>query len=423
MKRKLLYILFLIPVFTSCLESPEMTTGIVNGKEKPTVITGKIELHSCLDGRLFFQGEITSMGKAEITERGFYWDTVFIDDGKGKRILSDANTDSFSCELRNASGDKTYYWRAFAKNKHGEEFGEIRSIQAPKIWDAKKSLGANGRGSGAVVAHNNKIYIVCGEFVPGGPLNEVWKYDIVNNDWFYPNTFIGGNRRYPVAFTIGNKLYAGTGQRANQVEFNDLFRYEEDDDKWTVITTPDDFLARYDAKAFSLNGKGYIVGGRSDITGVGGFFNDVWQYSPETDFWEKKGDFPVKFYGGICITGNNRVFVGFNYYSEDPKVLWEYDNKTDKWNYFTELPDNVGKIFSGAIVQDSIYIVDEKNIIWVCDMNNLTKTWKSKTNLPTEFLNNYGEGGNQNLIASGNSIYVGLGFTRSFYEYRPLWDN
>ena len=426
MKRQVFYILLFIPVFTSCLESPEMTTGIVNGKEKPTVISGQTEIP--LDGALLFQGEIVSKGKSEIIEKGFYWSTVSQNPDSTDNIITlNANTNIFSYELKNAKGEKTYYWRAFARNSFGFDYGGVQSCNTPEIWEVKQELPANSRGRGAISLYNNKIYMTCGQLERGNIYtNSTWIYDIETKLWKEAATFTGESRTEPVIFSVEDMTFVGTGIQAYGYAHKDFYRYNNTLDNWTKIDMPEDFEARYGSVAFSLNGKGYVVGGYSYQSGI---LNEVWQYALSTTdgLWTKMdNDFPFNFYLGISISGNNRCFVGFGVTSETRRTLWEYDDETDSWEMFITLPDEVGRtIYSGVIIQNSMYIVDEKNIIWTLDMDDETKTWKKKANLPLEFLNVDGEGGFQNMLTSGNSnsIYVGLGFSKYLYEYRPLWDN
>jgi len=425
MKRQGFYMFFFIPVFSACLESPTMTTGIVNGKEKPTVETEFINPIPN-DGILFFQGTITDEGKSEIIETGFCWSTDSVNPGINGNVVT-ANTGDdkvFSYNLKGASGEKTYYWRAYAKNSYGYDFGKVDSCRTPQIWEEKEPLNTLGRGRAAVFILNDKIYITCGELESAsGPINSNWEYSITNNRWFLLENFSGEARRYPVEFTIGNYAFVGTGQRAAGVAFNDFYRYDNTSDSWTSIDVPNDLVARFNAVAFSINGKGYVVGGSS---ATGENLNDVWQCDTENNSWQKKNDFPVKFYGGINICDSNRAFAGFGEASGTEKTLWEYNDETDSWSIFSTLPDEVvKKISSGVIIGNTIYIVDGSNTIWTCDMSDEIKTWKPKTVLPYELLNKFGEAGNQLLLTTGksNSIFVGLGFTPLLYEYRPLWDN
>ena len=430
MKRQGFYILFFIPMLTACLESPEMTTGIVNGKEKPTVMTIPASPFSS-DGNLFFKGEITSKGKDDTIENGFFWSTDSDDPGINDHIVIGNVNDNniFTYELQQASGEKTYYWRAYAKNRYGYDFGEVDSCQTPEIWVEKGSLNAFARGNGAVLVLNNNIFMTCGEYQLGGrvPTNETWEYSIATDHWSQKESFPGDNRIYPVAFSIGNYVFVGTGLKAAGVAHKDFYRYDSSvsENSWLEIATPDDLEARYEAVAFSLNGKGYLVGGLLADRDRDAL-DDVWQYDPGNDSWKKKNPFPAHFSGGISIYNNNRVFVGFGDAS-DTRILWEYNEATDSWNEFiTTLPDKVvKKIYSGVIVQNILYIVDGDNTIWACDISNETKTWKRKTDLPLDLLKVDGDGGNQTLLSTGNSnsIYVGLGFNKLLYEYHPLWDN
>jgi len=423
MKYKWLYILFLIPAFSTCLESPEMTTGIVNGKEKPTVITvGANPLIS--DGNLLFQGEIVSGGKADIKESGFYWDTIPYNLGRSEKnniVYTNVKTGVFDYKLENARGGRIYYWQAFARNSYGEDVGDVQSFTTPPIWEPKASFNANPRSDGAVFYLNGNIYISCGQerLISPPPLTATWEYNIIKDEWSEIKSFTAEARISPISFVIGNYAIVGTGR--SNTEFNNFRKYNSVISDWEEIANHENLEARYDAVAFSLNGKGYLVGGISNRV----IMNDVWQYDLELDSWEKMNNFPVSFNGGISISGNNRVFTGFGS-SGSSRKLWEYNEKTDDWVEFAELHNEVGWIISsGVIINNTIYIVDDNNIIWACNMDSENKIWKKKTDLPVEFLNQYGEGGNQNLITTGNSnsIYVGLGYTRLLYEYRPLWDN
>ena len=427
MKRQGFYILFFIPMFTACLESPEMTTGIVNGKEKPTVVTDSTNLlHK--DGALIFQGELISKGKGEIIKRGFFWSTVSNNPGRNDNdiAISDVSLNVFKYELKGASGgEKTYYWRAYAENSFGIEYGNVRSFKTPRIWEEKKQFSANPRGNGAIFYMNNKIYVTCGQLPWLQPVNNTWEYNIMNDDWNETELlFPGVERIYPVAIAFENFSIIGTGLGAGGLLLKDFYLFNPlvPAKMWTEIITPDDFKVRRDATAFSLKGKGYIVGGLSQ----GEILKDVWQYDVNIDNWEKINDFPVEICEGISISGNNRRFVGFGKSDDSKRMLWEYDEPNDTWIEFATLPVGVTKrIYSGVIVENSIYIVDGDNHIWALDLNDITKTWKHKSDLPPEFLNIDGNGGDQTLIASenSNSIFVGLGFTKLLYEYRPLWDN
>jgi hypothetical protein len=218
MKGRKFYILFLIPLFTTCLESPDMTTGIVNGKEKPTVVTlSRNPIPS--DGVLMFQGEIISEGKSGITERGFYWSTVSNDPGINDNVAtaSNAATEVFTYELKEASGGKTYYWRAYARNSFGYEYGEVRTCVTPSIWIEKLQFPDDRRGRGVIFEIADRIYMTCGSkfWSLSAFVDDTWEYNTVTDRWNRADSisFPGNTRNYPVVFTIGNLAFVGTGSR------------------------------------------------------------------------------------------------------------------------------------------------------------------------------------------------------------------
>jgi len=427
MKWQKLYIVFFIPaLFTACLKSPEMTTGFVNGKEKPTVITAPTARVTPIpsDGALVFQGEISSTGKGGIIERGFYWSSTSNDPGVNDNIIqSTATTDTFKYLLQNVSGEKTYYWRAYARNSFGYDYGEVDSCRTPDIWiKIKNSLPSESRGRGVTFILNDTIYITCGVKNAAQVIfvNTMWEYSIASDGWNQADSlsFPGAERRDPVVFTIDNYAFVGTGQGLTQA-YKDFYQFNSNSKKWMVVATPNDFQARYESNAFSLKGKGYVISGFN-----GGVLNDVWQYDAGNNLWKRMGDFPANFYGGISISDNNRSFAGFGQTPESARILWEYDPVSDRWTDFTHLPDSITtKIYSGAIIGNAIYIVDVNNKIWALNMSD--KAWTQKSSLPLDFLSQSGEFLNQPLLTDGasNSIYVGLGFSGYLYEYHPLWDN
>lgn len=92
---------------------------------------------------------------------------------------------------------------------------------------------------------------------------------------------------------------------------------------------------------FSINGKGYLLGGNA----AGGFYsfllNDFWEYDPKTDKWTRKADYPGQageYVRGFAINNKGYVGTGYGQRVETPddnipqnNDFWEYDPVTDKW--------------------------------------------------------------------------------------------
>jgi hypothetical protein len=399
-----------------------MPVGIANLKDKPTVVSGK-NVDLSYDGVLIFTGELISSGKiTDIFEKGFCWgvdagnlaDTVF---------LENKSTDpgDFFFQVQNARSNTTYYWRAFAENDFGMTLGEIRTYNTPAVFEADNEFTGKPRSNFTVFTLKNVFYMTCG-YYNNAIFSDIWRYN--GSRWWNDLSNIPGpERRHAVAFTINDSLaYVGTGSGIEglyRIAYGDFYRLDATARRWSEIETPPE-MPRYEAIAFGLNNKGYIVGGRSPENEA---FQDMWEYSIDSGvgIWKKCNDFPNPFYAGVCIYNQERVFAGFGSNSESENILWEYNAVNDEWTEFIAPPidrqGNPAKIRAGQIIRDKMFLLDAANIIWELDLR--TKQYKQKSALPREFpLQN-----EQYMFSMYDVIYFGLGGTSLFYKYYPFWDN
>ena len=399
----------------SCLDTPDMADGIPNMRVEPTVTSGE-GTASPSDGVLELTGTITSVGKiGTFFMKGFCWgysatnlaDSVFFKD-------TNFELSPFSYLLSNVRGDTTIYWQAFARNDYGISLGNIISYKTPPIFTYNEANAFTGqlRSNFASFTLNNNLYFTCG--YQNILFSDIYRFDKINW-WYTVPAFPGAERANLVAFTIDSLACVGTGRASPTIIFGDFYVFHGNTTtpKWDEmpIQTPAE-MPRYDAVAFSLNNKGYVVGGNS----ANGVLKDVWEYSitDGIDSWEKKNDFPSSFSGGMSFSNNERAFVGFGN-NDTENTLWEYDAATDSWEVFASTPTNSKGIYSGVITQDKIYLLDVDNIIWELDL--ATGKYKQKSTLPEVFQYN------QYMFSLGDAIYIGLGGTELFYRYYPLWDN
>ncbi len=93
--------------------------------EYPTVKTG--ELSGITESSVSITGEVTDIGSDDVTDRGFVWnatglpvisadDTISLGEGKG----------NFSTSVEDLLPSTKYYIRAFATNKVGTKYGELK---------------------------------------------------------------------------------------------------------------------------------------------------------------------------------------------------------------------------------------------------------------------------------------------------------
>jgi N-acetylneuraminic acid mutarotase len=97
-------------------------------------------------------------------------------------------------------------------------------------WTAKANLPAAGRCDAAAFSINNKGYWSTGE-LGGSYGKDLWLYDPLTNTWLQKDSFPGIGRDEPAFFVIGCKAYIGIGSHdgfATGIFFDDFWEYTPD---------------------------------------------------------------------------------------------------------------------------------------------------------------------------------------------------
>ena len=182
-------------------------------------------------------------------------------------------------------------------------------------WDSVAHFPSTGRSGAIAFSINDMGYVSSG--YDGNYLKDFWQYNAATDQWTKKTTHIGLKRNEGAAFVIDGKAYLCTG--VNNGEYvNDFYAYDPATDSWEskrAITNADEDLdydddyisiARSNAVAFSLNGKGYIT------TGINASYrSNTWEYDPATDLWIERTAFEATGReGAVAFVVNNRAFVG-----------------------------------------------------------------------------------------------------------------
>ena len=188
------------------------------------------------------------------------------------------------------------------------------------------------------------------------------------------------------------------------------------------------------ATAFSLNGNTYLVGGNAGSAALA----DVWEYSPVTDTWLQKNNFPGSPRGGATAftIGNKAYYMcGSNYTNQYFSDVWEYDATTDQWSQKSGFPGGSRQEAIGFAIGGKGYFgtgwfesFNPNSTTWGAyddfwEYDPTTDTWASKAQMPG------GKRGWAVATALGGKGYAGLGGNGNqnssysdFYEYDPLTD-
>ena len=164
--------------------------------------------------------------------------------------------------------------------------------------------------------------------------NKSMYYEIFpeDNKWRKMQDFPGGARYHGIGFTIMDMGYVGLGCTLENSD-EDMWEYNSQNDSWTQIAN---FLGgtRCNAVGISVDNMGYVGLGKktSTFNSIRDFNNDLWEYDPTLNIWQRKNNFPgTKRTDPVYLKIEDKLYVGTGYDTEYKKDWWQYDPAKDKW--------------------------------------------------------------------------------------------
>lgn len=155
--------------------------------------------------------------------------------------------------------------------------------------------------------------------------------------WQQKSSNPGDGRHHPVSFSLDGKGYMVTGTTDLVDGTKDFFEYDPVTDTWTTL--PD----------FSGVGRGYSIGDAWNGKAYMGFgygsnnayLNDLWVFDPVTGDWSQLASCPCEQrIHPTFVIENGLLFVGMgnNNVSGNMKDWWEYNISTDSWRQLPDIP-------------------------------------------------------------------------------------
>ena len=191
-----------------------------------------------------------------------------------------------------------------------------------------------------------------------------------------------------VGFSINGEGYVFGGRTDDKSRCNHLYKYTPSTDTWTEISGVP-LKARVNAMAQVAGDYVYIgLGFNGYVYRDSCYLRDFWRYNPMTNEWSRLADFPntntirpVTYTVGDCIYVTYGSGPGF---SREVNI---YDIKTDTWS---QLPYNSKRAWSGhgkvgATCQGRQFIgggFNTRNIDQWYEMDLEHDTWTKRTDIP-----------------------------------------
>ena len=259
-------------------------------------------------------------------------------------------------------------------------------------------------------------------FVLGGDMgaertDELQGYDADSGEWIkliYPKKASNIS-----VCTNGNTVYTFGGKQSGigLAHIQECYSYSYEENSWKDLPKLTLDNLRYDAVSFVSNDEIYLIGGvnlNSVVT------DTIYSYNINTNTdWKPHGKFPAHIKNGIALTNGENVYVGLGDKgaNESDFGLWTSSGDFQTWvKLDAELPGVMGNVSSGVIYNNSIYVIDDFDIIWQYDIAKDEWYKRSTCSLGSK---------NNKLYVLNDTIYI-LGmnyFVKKLMTYDPSWDN
>lgn len=199
-------------------------------------------------------------------------------------------------------------------------------------------------------------------------------------EWTLQEPFPGSARDDAASFTIGNRVFVGTGRAVDFSLTNDWYAFDMIEGSWTAIAALPASGRQY-CSAFTDGTRGYLFGGVDDS----GPLNELWRYDPLLDQWQAMAPLPSAGRYASVAFDNGMVCTGLLEGGTATKACWQYDVSADDWTTRAEVPGPARHRAAGSgIVAYVVGGADEEGTVlsdaYVYDQGS--DTWTAVDDLP-----------------------------------------
>lgn len=204
-------------------------------------------------------------------------------------------------------GDKAYVGLGCVSAYDGNQFSDLWEYDSTTdSWKQMASFPGEAKNDLFCAVVDSCLYTTEG-FTATGFNSDTYKFSPKTNTWTHL-TNCPVDRSSTAGFSIGKDFYVGTGYHIPG--FSWFYSYNTAKDSWTrVADLPE---PRILSKGIAINGKGYILLGRTwgGSLNAGKLLKDIVEYDPLTNKWSRCGDFP----GGarqnvVAFTINGKGYI------------------------------------------------------------------------------------------------------------------
>lgn len=417
MKKYQLFILYFTLFLTGCTKDFEKVNFPTIGKVNVSDLENRNLSLSC-----FFNGDFDKLNY-NLERTGFcYSITNKIPTVEDQIIVGTVNQDGtqFTGAQQNLPHSKKIHIRGFIDI--GQEIFyspvyEQAAFPAGEINFKELTSFPSKRTEAVAFSIGNKGYIGTGSFQNDAcPLDDFWEYNPETDEWSQIANF-PRKTSSAFSFVIGDKAYVGGGSEVassfGSLAVNDFAAYDPTTNTWEQMAAIP--VATAGAIGFSIEGKGYVIGGIIDSNRPA--LDIIQVYDPILNKWERTIPAPFQLTGVAGVVHKDIAYIGPSFTS--PNTFSAYIPQNYSWTDLPSIPDNGGGDFLSFIHDNKIYIgfgMDAspnqiRDNIWQYDIQNKEWGYFSKA-VSNAFDPNFSEG---ITFTIDNRVFVGIGQNRSGY--------
>lgn len=177
--------------------------------------------------------------------------------------------------------------------------------------------------------------------------------------WQSVPDFPGTARDDGATFSVGQRVYCGTGLQVGWTPTRDFYAYDFGYEGWVQVAPLPQGQARQYAYGISGDTAGYLFGG---VQGTQ-YLNDLWKYSPTHNRWTMVSTLPAAGRsGGTGVLQGDTLYLFGGRTSSAAAIseVWAYCISTDTWLQKPELPTAQWR-GAGTLLGDGFYLLGGKN--------------------------------------------------------------
>ncbi|MCU0320819.1 MAG: T9SS type A sorting domain-containing protein [Chitinophagaceae bacterium] len=279
------------------------------------------------------------------------------------------------------------------------------------------NIGSSGKQGNFVI--NDTIFVL------SGSSKTFFSYNIVTNTWTRRADFPGVKRLDCINFSINGKGYMGGGRTIDAITnpaTPDFYEYNPITNVWVAKSNVPFFTTEGVSEV--VNNKAYVGTGRT-FTGIS---NGIWkEYNPINDTWVDKSTAPIVHTAASATVGTD-IFVfsgGFNVAGQGVRTtsaMHRYNTITNVWSVDSSVAGGNRAYANAMHYNNKIFVTggadgQSYNDTWMYDI--ATDNWTRKADIPTYFVQRAQAriGSKLYLIGGYNQFSSGSNYSNQLLEY------